>query len=1502
MLCLSVLIGMASLFASPGVKRLPSVGSQPQSQQTVPEPTPSGNISLESTLGNVGFFAGSSTPSVLSRTISGAPSRISESGASVYGGVIFSNVENVANGLVEVLPDGTVKPLFDMKAPSGGTLTIKGLYMREGNIYCIAQETNSIFLYGTYLFVYSTDGTLIKTVRYGTNDLLFNYLAYDPKNDMVYGYIEETVNMTSTVIYFATAPGASPNTVTKVAEMDGSPVCGMTYNQVTDRLIGICSSNNGGKVVEISTFDGSQKQIATLSSISNYITGICYSPMDNAYFYGLITTTGSSIQLLDDKFQTLSSKPYAGQIEYCALVCSDPQNVSPSAPGEAIFKSFDFPKGSLSGTVTYQMPSASYGDVPLLGNVNWILMVDDVEVKRGTSAAGSTVAIPASVTEEGMHYFCLKVSTGNNFGPYVNNTLYIGKDTPVAPAEVTLTDTTISWTPVDTGIHGGYVDGEEVTYNVYLNDTLIASEIKAASCPSHIPQGEEMYFYVAYVEAVYAGKVSEKTGSNDLPYGDPFNIPVSFEPTQNEAQLFTIVDANNDKKAIEFSASTFQGYGDVNGFMYKESSKQADDWLFLPAVNFADADAAYEFSLNIFRIMANYTNTFEVKLATAPDPDHIIKTILPETQLLNQRPQTDVTVFEKYFTAIFDVPSAGVYYVGVHITSPKNGFNVFMHDFSVKKLDNITGASPLGAVNVVATAAAGGKLNADVMFVFPSTSINGTAYPSDKTLKATVQAEGCEAVTIEGAPGSVAKTNVGTLQGENTISVTILDGELTSPVETTTVYTGVEIPGLVTNLTATTDATGYVAHLTWEAPTQGSNGGYIEPTGINYYLCEYDASTYQWIATKFIGTDVFSYDFEVDEDTPQALVNLGVITQNFVGDSPTFQSTSALIGKPFEIPATCNYSAGESLAPIVKYSNSYYLYQRDPKTNYTAFATSDNAIALYLQAYSDYTAKYTIPMFSTKGTKNAAIKINTYGGSTSSFSVVASAYGVDEKVVKTFTSADFTEQGPQYVTIDLGPEFQDKDWVLIGFEAKISRTETFIVYDYQVFDNVPFDFGVTSIEGSTIARIGEDNTFTAHITNFGSEANPMPASNWTLVDDDENVIANVNIPAGTEPIQPGEEKTFELAFSPTADQIGNYTLTYTIDKADNKETNDSKTINISVEKGLKPVITDLSAQDISFDNVTLGWSPIMTVSGIVESFEEETPLQLDDVTDMLASFKRVDGDKKVPYLIDNEAYQTLPEVKQPFSYLVWSADEMNQLMGTNYKAYSGDKFLVAICPSPDATGVAPAADDWLISPEVAGGTDISFAVRPMTYNYGAEVIEVMYSTTSDNPEDFKLLETVKITGEAGAAPVWEEHDFALPANAKYFAIHYVSKDIFGIMLDDISFTPLGDEVKITGFDIYRDGVLIASGETCSDNTYTDSTVNADTEYTYNVVPVLGDGSYGLESNTLRLRTTGVSAISADDSTDAEYYDIRGFRVNGNLEPGVYLRKEGDKVRKVIIMK
>ncbi len=1442
-----------------------------------------------------------------------APWRIGTSGSTVYGAIAVATDYEAPKNVAEVFLNGkiTTLPIAFPAGPHGGPMQITGMYVRKGNFVCFVDEIfTGQYIYGSYLYEISPDGTIVDSKEYGTSDYRFTFMAYDPTKDMIYGYL--VINET---LYYGTASGSNPLDVTldnAVTPADW-PMAAITFNQVNNKLIGIA----GSTVVEIDTATGVQSKIGTIDTPSEYITGMAYSPYDQGYFYAVATDAANGIQLLDENdFSTLSYQKYDSLIGYYNLFCPDLQAVTESAPGEASIVNTIFANGALNGSITYLMPSATYGGTAILGNIDWILEIDGKEYKRGSAAAGSEVTVEITGLSEGMHTFNFKTALGGNFGPFLIHSFYLGNDTPCAPANVTLTDSLISWDAVTTGVNGGYVNAEEVVYNVYVNDSPVALGISATECSPKLPTGTLLDSYVASVEAIFNGKTSELASSGDLNYGDPYPLPEQFAPTAKESKLFTIVDANGDDNTINFVQMNFGALGTKDVFVYTTHTRNAaNDWLYLPITNYDDAQAVYEFSMNAMR-GSTKAESIEVVLATAPDgqTSSVVGTIVPTTSLNNNPSDVQASLLN-YVKGTFTVPAAGNYYVGVCVKSARNRDRVIMRDFSVAKIENMAVTHPKAVTGLTAKAAPQGELKADVSFTFPTANIAGTDYAADKTLSAVVKAEGCEAVTVSGTPGGNATASVPANQGNNSVTVTVADGDLIGLPASVSVYVGVEPPATVNNLIGTVDPSDFSMHLTWEAPTAGVNGGYIRPEGISYYLLEYkfDGKSYNWEIVDDLGEDVTEYDYTLPSDAPIQLVQLGILTENFAGRSTTFRVAANVMGTPYPIPTTYNFTAtGTPQNPTVNYSSDdVTLVVGNPADDYNEYATDDNLKALYTMSYFDVTdGFFTLPKFSTKGSVNAGVSLNVYGGSTSSFSITASTSGIDRKVVKTFAASDFEEKGPQKVVVDLPAEFQGKDWVEVGIlynttYSWFGDSEVFILYGYTFFDDVPYDFGVTAIEGNTLAKIGEENMYVAHVTNLGNTANAVPASNWKLTDAEGNTVTNVDLPAGTEEIAPGDEITFNISFIPTADQLGQYNLAYTLIKADNKEFNDAMDKQIEVVKGIVPVVTDLHATEITFSNVTLGWSPISTSKSLVEDFEEETPLVLDGESDMVAGFKRIDGDGQMVYGPNSSAYQQLPTANQPQSFVVWSQTDMEQIMklGDNspYKAASGDKFLIAFCPGPDSNGKAANADDWLISPEIAGGSTFSFAMKPLTYLYGAETVEILYSSTGTAEEDFTLLETIK-TPVGEGSPTFEEYDFALPEDAKYVAIHYVSNDVFGIIIDDIGYTPASSELKLSGFDIYRNGVLLAGEQACPDNSYDDTTVEEDKEYSYTIVPILSDGTKGVESNTLVLRTSGVGTIDAEASEDAEYFNLNGVRITGKPEPGIYLMKQGDKVNKVVITK
>lgn len=137
-----------------------------------------------------------------------------------------------------------------------------------------------------------------------------------------------------------------------------------------------------------------------------------------------------------------------------------------------------------------------------------------------------------------------------------------------------------------------------------------------------------------------------------------------------------------------------------------------------------------------------------------------------------------------------------------------------------------------------------------------------------------------------------------------------------------------------------------------------------------------------------------------------------------------------------------------------------------------------------------------------------------------------------------------------------------------------------------------------------------------------------------------------------------------------------------------------------------------------------------------------------------------------------------------------------------YKPHSGNQLLLSTCVSEGDP--IPSTDHWLISPELMGNEQvISFFARVITDAYGSEDFEVLYSTTGNNVEDF-----ISLSYEWIDNIDWVEFTYNLPEGAKYFAIRHTSTDIFGLMLDDITFergatTPVG-------YNVYVDGVLVGN--------------------------------------------------------------------------------------------
>lgn len=1404
-----------------------------------------------------------------------------------------------------------------------------GLWYRDGKWCSYSPQTASDGSVADNLYIEidaSTGQVAAETPLANTLDKVFILTCYDHTGDVVYGY---TYNETGQGIQFSKASGSNPAEIVKVADADISHNCrALAYNTAKGVVAGI---NGEGALVEIDPTTGAQTVVGTPDVPYFYIAGMAYDETNDSYIYNAQPQENStylySIDATTLESTLICTYPYGDSFIGLYIMGDEAFPVNRSAPALADGLNANFIDGALTGEVLFNLPAATLGGSPILGNVSWVFSIDGKEVRRGSSPAGSAVTVGSLELAEGVHEFSVVCSLGINTGEAASAKIYVGNDTPLAPTNVTLLADKITWDAVTAGVHAGYVNPDEVTYNVWLGGDLIAEGISATETATNLTEGQPLHIYTANVTASFAGKESDVATSNDLTYGDGLMPPVYLRPTDNEIPLFTTLDANGDGKTVKFGTQLLKG--EKVSVVYCDYNRTApnDDWLWLPAVILNDAATVYRFEMHA--ALANqFPERFEVRIGKAATVEAMTSTIIATTDvdILALNKGGDFVTYGNEFI----VSDPGKYYIGIHYMSDADQFRLMLNDFRVTSTDyNPKGPKPVEALEAVAGAT--GALEADVSFKMPSADILGTPYAADKELKAYVTVGDDEdEIEVSGKPGETVGCKVTTQQGMNTISVFPADGTDHGPAQQTTVFTGLDVPTIVNDFDITTSDDNMDIILSWSAPTEGENGGYVAPTGITYYLAQVIDG--YWDILGAVGTDVFTYTVSLPAGTPQNLYTLGILAGNASGRASSLTGQSIEAGIPYMLPIRESFTdASVEYTPLANYTGGDYVLQwgfGDPATidpnlengGKTGFIGYSNASGI------DQKGKISLPRFSTKGIKKPAIILETLGVCCYSADVYASASGVPAVKLETIDIANLPA-GDQSVTVNLPEQFADCGWVQIDIEPSVDvnyyYSDAFVLYGYTIKNMEPYDFAVSAISGNTVMQYGEDCRFSAVINNEGTEANRFPGGKWTLSDAEGNVVASVNVPAGTDEMAPAAVMEAPIVITPTADMGNKLHLSFEITAGDNSNVNDGCDIDLNVVKGDALIITDLKASDIDYNSVTLAWSA-PNGAETVQGFEEETPFVMNP--ENIAGFRNIDRDGAPTYTF--QGGEQIPGAQQPGSFTVWSSEGLASYMnGATLPAADGDKFLIAFSAAPAAQGAAaPCTDDWLISPAVAGGTMFSFAACPVSYLY-PETLQVLCSSTDDNVESFTIVKEIILQGTEDATQLdWQEISVPLPADAKYVAICYVSEDMLGVMLDKIAYTPADAVLDIAGYNIYRNGEALAQDAPCTGNSYVDDSVEADTPYAYVVVPVLADGTVGLNSNTLHLRTSGVGGIqgsakaiyAADGIISVKGYagmsiaiaDISGITVAGiseasasevfSVAPGVYIVKAGSDTVKLIV--
>ena len=972
-------------------------------------------------------------------------------------------------------------------------------------------------------------------------------------------------------------------------------------------------------------------------------------------------------------------------------------------------------------------------------------------------------------------------------------------------------------------------------------------------------------------------------------------VPFDFTlQTKSEFDMLTLEASANSSKW--FYVSSYKAMGTPSPKKVDGAYRDVDSWAFLPGAVFAKGDNNYELSFDHFGNMSFGYSRVEVWIGTSATADGMVTKIGTIDNFQNNISR-DPAVRQKFS---FGLPSgaAGTYYIGFHCTTTTDQDSwSYINNISVSETA-ASSAAPATVVDAMVTAGQKGKHEATVSFKMPVVDMANKQLPADKELTAVVKSD-VATETVTALPGADVVKTIATKQGENTITIQVSNDKEGTPYEYK-VYTGEVLPMRVHDLKGVLSRDNLQYTLTWTAPDKGKDDGYVDFANLDYDIYLYDQEKDAYDSLTTVGKNL-TYTYTLTSSDKLRSVRLAVFARNEAGTSDDRINwvdqdhvyVSDIVGQPYQLPVIEDFANQEiTYSPVrILYPNDDYRGRwtiQDP----SGILADENHSALvgWDPLTEDGTmGRIAIAKFSTLGKSAQAfsVRLLKYVGYSSKMTFYVADYDTDPAAPRKIGEVncnDATETSWADYTFPIPEEFMNKEWIQIIVDAQYDEYNYMYAIDrYSIGSTHDTDLSVVGVTGPKALDIASPGDYIAEIYNVGAKA-AVAKGQFEVVYDGTTVARTDVVQEQT--LASGERCAYIYKYVPTADDYGkNVTLRFRLTGTDEDSDNDTAEQAVTVRLAEQPVVTTLSAAAIA-GGAELSWDAPRLNKTITSAFDSEPAFSYGAE---ISGFTNYDGDGKTVCRFNG---MTMPNEALPKAFMVCTPA---QIGAEGLDAHSGSQYLLAICPD-EVNGVYPAADDWLISPEVAGGSVFSFWLDIINEKY-PETLVVKYSTTDAQPSSFKPLSDGKILKLKKG---WGRYEYVLPADAKYVAINYISQDAFGILLDDVKYVSATDLYALSGYNVYRDGVKVAANAAAS-QLYTDSELQPGT-YSYLVSAVDADGTEYLKSNTATCTVTLTSIADTQNAaaTVSDNYLSDGVKTK-QAQRGMNIQRMTDgTVRKVVI--
>lgn len=1417
---------------------------------------------------------------------------------------------------------------------------------RNGLLYIPSYDQDMIDMtFTTYWNVVDPNtGETVNTIRHGNNfDWMCYTITYDPSRDCFYGLTLNPGTGAGGSLVRVNCNGKPEDEWTldfMGIDLGGSETTWMNtlvYNP-NDRLV-YCLNVKG----EFLTWnpDDPDKAPVTVYRFDNEEDSYCfpqaytswplvYSPKDHA-FIGISrdnTAEAMVVYSIDaETFEThrLSHMNPLGFV--ASLHCFDafaPDN----APAQVSELKTNLVNDELSAPLSFRMPSTNFVGVAYEAGkeLEYRLYIDGTLFKSGKNEAGKLTTVPVNYTV-GSHEVIVTCYDGELEGAPVTLKIYAGPDAPLAPTNFTFNDYVFSWSaPGNGSANGGYINPDQIYYVLYDGDQIIASELYQTSV--RLSRPAELGRHNFSVTAVYSGQESSRSSRISRVVGPAQELPVSYTPTKEEADLFDIINNGDRENYFRFSENNGTPCFELRTEQYYQ---HPDDYFYLPSMNFSDDQIQYRLSFMTQNAQRNdkHVSDLEIRLQksfVASADDKIIYTHSDESY-------ADPTLKEIDFT----VPAAGEYYIVFYESGDTTDDSPYpLHrgsrywQIGIEPVYGSSTLAPDEITDVVATPILDGTNRAKISFTAPVKSLEGTDLAADKLITFTAE---CEEKTSSATalPGAKVEMTVeAATNGSKVFRITpSTEEEGTGKPTMVPCYVGLDTPGPITDTKCTISDDNMTMHISWSAPKVGLNGGYINPDDIIYDI-NYQSGTLNYVKVGETKETHFDYTTSV---AGQANYSVGPVARNAAGSSTNNIFAYALLGTPHPIPMVEEFPTGGmsfdysrwGASATGEYAN--VAWENAPNLDGSGVGNpvcTRGLFFAYVQQGNSGKGQLLAPKFSTAGVPSAQVKVsywNYMNAASMEFWASSSKSPESKKIGELTPSGAISPQWEDFA-VQLPEEYLDCGWVRVNLVTNHpSANHTCIIDNYAVLQTVDHDFRVTALNAPYSVTIGQDATFSGTCVNAGSLAG-RTSFTIELLADGEQVGKRI---VSTGRMQANSSYEMRATFPINVDYSGKrLKIRASVESDfDAVENNNVMEADLILKESEYPLVNDLSATEDDNKQAVLTWSDPDTEMQDGEGFEA---MQEFGTHIQLGRWTNIDVDKHGnPYFLAANGGSGVAleweDYDKAGAWQVINAETLGLMEDERITPRSGRNFLLARSTSEtDDSGKPLASQDWFISPAIEGGTQLSFWYNTLHSDY-SETVSVFYSLTDNKiDEENGIVEDATYGMRCGSFLLgrhftksgvegWERVTWNIPAGAKYIALVYRSIGQFGAMIDDIDVKYVDPgKWNVESYNVYRfvNNVPTLIGSNLTSNTFTDETFGSDAFRSYavcgNVTDPNGVSFLTPYSNRVSVGEGGENGVDGVDANGIFIGGGKGFILFGGLageKVSVY-SADGKLVRKLTL--